>query len=233
MGMRPKKLANKFMISASTLRNYEAKGLIPPAERSDNGYRMYTERHEAYLACIQAMAPAFGMEVTTEVLHGLQRNELDDALWVVREREVKLHQEKASLEQLVEELNSYADGGKVFDLNQRFRIHEVSRRTGVPKSAIRYWEKSGLFTTERNCDNKYRLYNEAHLLKIKMIQILQSSVYSEETVHLKQSIALLEFQNIEQVIKLAEQIRTYLNKTIKLQVRGLYFLHRLIRSLDF
>ncbi|WP_440111635.1 MerR family transcriptional regulator [Paenibacillus sp. QZ-Y1] len=233
MGMRPKKLANKFMISASTLRNYEAKGLIPPAERSANGYRMYTGRHEAYLACIQAMAPAFGMDVTTEVLHGLQRNELDDALWVIREREVKLHQEKASLEQLVEELNSYADEGQVFDLNQRFRIHEVSRRTGVPKSAIRYWEKSGLFTTERNSDNEYRLYNEAHLLKIKMIQILQSSVYSEETVHLKQSIALLEFQNIEQVIKLAEQIRTYLNKTINLQVRGLYFLHRLIRSLDF
>ncbi|MEC0243592.1 MerR family transcriptional regulator [Paenibacillus dokdonensis] len=233
MDIRPKKLANKFMISANTLRNYEAKGLIPPAERSANGYRMYTERHEAYLACIQALAPGFGMEVTTIVLHGLQRNELDDALWIVREREVMLHREKASLDQLVRELNSYADGSQAYDLNQCFSIHEVSRRTGVPKSAIRYWEKSGLFTTERDPDNGYRLYNEAHLLKIKMIQVLQSSVYSEETVNLKQSIALLEFKNIEHAMKLAESIRTYLHKTIKLQMRGLYFLYRLIQSLGF
>ncbi|MFS0855874.1 MerR family transcriptional regulator [Paenibacillus taichungensis] len=231
--MRPKKLANQFRISANTLRNYEAKGLIPPAERSANGYRMYTEQHEAYLACIQAMAPAFGMEVTTEVLHGLQRNELDDALWIVREREVMLHREKGSLDQLVRELNSYADGSQTYEFNQCFRINEVSRRTGVPKSAIRYWEASGLFTTARDSDNQYRLYNEAHLFKIKMIQILQSAVYSEETVILKQSIALVEFQNIEQAMKLAEYIRTYLNKTIKLQMRGLYFLQRLIRSLDF
>ncbi|MEC0128329.1 MerR family transcriptional regulator [Paenibacillus pabuli] len=233
MGIGPKKLANKFMISANTLRNYEAKGLIPPAERSANGYRMYTQQHEAYLACIQAMVPAFGMEVTTEVLCGLQRNELDDALWVVREREVMLHREKASLDQLVRELDSHAGGSQSYDLNQHFRINEVSRRTGVPKSAIRYWEASGLFTTARDSGNQYRLYNEAHLFKIKMIQILQSSVYSEETVNLKQSIALVEFQNIEQAMKLAEDIRTYLNKTIKLQMRGLYFLQRLIQSLDF
>ncbi|MEW4429874.1 MerR family transcriptional regulator [Paenibacillus pabuli] len=230
--MGPKKLANKFMISANTLRNYEAKELIPPAERSANGYRMYTERHEIYLACIQAMAPAFGMEVTTVVLHALQRNELEEALWVVREREVKLYEEKASLDQLVEELNSYADGSQAYDFNQRFRIHEVSRRTGVPKSAIRYWEKSGLFTTERDTDNEYRLYNESHLLKIKMIQILQSSVYSEETVKLKQSIARLEIQNLEQGIKVAERIRNHLNNTIKHQMIGLYYLHQLIRSLD-
>lgn len=231
MGLRPKKLAGKFGISANTLRNYEAKGIIPPAERSATGYRMYTERHDAYLACIQAMSPAFGMEVTTEVLHCLQRNALDDALWIVREGEVMLHRQKADLDQLITELKSYADGSQAYDLNQRFSIHEVSRRTGVSKSAIRYWEKSGLLATERDPYNGYRLYHKAHLLKIRMIQVLQSSVYSEDTVNLKQSIALVDLQNIEHAIKLAESIRAYLHKTLKSQMRGLYYLYRLIGSL--
>ncbi|WP_339293929.1 MerR family transcriptional regulator [Paenibacillus sp. FSL W7-1279] len=230
MDFRPKKLAEKYGVSSSTLRNYEAKGLIPPAERSSNGYRMYTEHHEAYLACIQAMSAAFGMEVTSEVMHCLGRNELDDALWIVRDREVMLHREKASLDQLVRELKSYSEGSRAHDFNQYFSIHEVSRRTGVPKSAIRYWEQSGLFTAKRDPDNEYRLYNEAHLFKIRMIQVLQSSVYSEETVYLKQSIAGLELENIEHAMKLTERIQAYLHKTIKLQMRALYFLYRLIKD---
>lgn len=235
MEFRPKKLADKYGLSANTLRNYEAKGLIPPADRSANGYRIYTERHEAYLACIQAMAAGFGMEVTSEVMHCLGRNELDNALWIVREREAMLHRNKTSLDQLVRELRSYSEGDQVYDSSRHFSIHEASRRTGAPKSAIRYWEKSGLFTTKRDPDNKYRLYNEAHLFQIKLIQILQYSVYSEETVYLKQSIPLLELENIKHVMNISESIQAYLNKTIKLQIRALYFLYRLIllAELDF
>ncbi|WP_127589999.1 MerR family transcriptional regulator [Paenibacillus lautus] len=233
MSFRPKRLAEKYGLSSSTLRNYEAKGLIPPADRSSNGYRMYTERHEAYLACIQAMAAAFGMEVTSEVMHCLGRNELDDALWIIRDREVMLHREKVSLDQLVRELKSCSEGSRANDGNQYFSIHEVSRRTGAPKSAIRYWEQSGLFTAKRDPDNDYRLYNESHLFKIRMIQVLQSSVYSEETVNLKQSIARLELENIEHAMKLSESIQAYLHKTIKLQARAIYFLYRLIQTTGF
>ncbi len=97
MTMRPKKMAAKFRISASTIRNYEAKDLIPPAERSSNGYRIYTNQHTAYLSCIQAMAPAFGMEVTAEVLRCLHQDKPQDALWIIREKEVALYEEKEKL----------------------------------------------------------------------------------------------------------------------------------------
>lgn len=68
------------MKSASTLRNYEAKGIIPPAERPANSNRIYTDLHARYLAFIQTMAPAFGKEMTTEVLHCLQQDKPHDAL---------------------------------------------------------------------------------------------------------------------------------------------------------
>ncbi|USB33507.1 MerR family transcriptional regulator [Paenibacillus sp. YPG26] len=228
MSFRSKELAEKYGLSASTLRNYEAKGLLPPAERSAGGYRIYTERHEAYLACIHAMAAAFGIEITGGVMHCLRRNELGEALWIVRDREVKFHQEKEKLDQLIGELRLYSEGGQAYDLNQQFSIHEASRRTGAPKSAIRYWEECGLLTTDRNPENRYRLYGEAHLFKIGLIQTLQSALYSNDTISLKQSIASLDLEDTQRTIQLADNIHAYLNRTIKLQVKALYFLHRLV-----
>lgn len=64
-----------------------------------------------------------------------------------------LHREKVSLDQLVRELKSCSEGSRANDSNQYFSIHEVSRRTEAPKSAIRYWVQSGLFTAKRDPDN--------------------------------------------------------------------------------
>jgi len=226
--LRPKKTAEKFKMSASTLRNYEAKGLIPPAERSPNGYRKYTLQHEMYLACIQAMAPAFGMEVTTGVLHSLLQGEWDKALWIVREKEVILYEEKKKIEQLKTELEQYFYTGRGFSNAKRFSIHDVSLQTGVQKTAIRYWEKDGFFTAERNPENDYRLYNETDLVKVKFIQILQNCVYSEDSVALKQSIKMLDQYNVEEISKLADQVLTYLNKTIRSQMQAMAPLCRLV-----
>nr|WP_275446299.1 MerR family transcriptional regulator [Paenibacillus sp. ACRSA] len=142
-----------------------------------------------------------------------------------------LYQDKVNLDQLVGELRSYADGSQPYELIEHFNIHEVSKRTGVAKSAIRYWERSGMFNTERNPDNDYRLYNKSHLLKIKMIQVLNSSVYSEDTVSLKQSIAELDLNYIDKAVTLVENIKIHQNKTIKSQLGGLSYLYELFLSL--
>lgn len=149
-------MASKFRISASTLRNYEAKGLVPPAERSANGYRIYTDLHAAYLACLQAMAPAFGMEVTTEVLRCLNRDKPYDALWIIREKEVALYEEKKNLERLIKDIRLQANENKSPYTEERFTINEASERTQVPKSAIRYWEQAGYVRADQNPDNRYR-----------------------------------------------------------------------------
>jgi len=229
--LRPKKTAEKFKMSASTLRNYEAKGLIPAAERSSNGYRKYTLQHEMYLACIQAMAPAFGMEVTTDVFHCLQKGEWDNAFWIVREREVCLYEEKKKIEQLTRKLEQYSTTGQGFGNDERFSIHDVSVQTGVQKSAIRYWEKEGFFTAERNPENGYRLYNEADLVKMGLLQALQTCSYSEDTVALKQSIKRTNQHNLEEFSHLADQVITYLNKTVRSQMRAISHLYQLVEFL--
>lgn len=226
--MRPKKMAAKFMISASTIRNYEAKGLIPPAERSSNGYRIYTDQHAAYLSCIQAMAPAFGMEVTAEVLRCLHQDKPQDAMWIIREREVALYEEKEKLERLIQDFRIYASENKSPYAEETYTINEASELTQVPKSAIRYWEQAGYITADRDPDNRYRRYNGSHLLKIRLIQVLQSSVYSEDTVNFKQSISATDHTDLQGGMYVAENVRTYLDKIIESQMCGVSYLHQLI-----
>ena len=229
MTMRPKKMAAKFMISASTIRNYEAKGLIPPAERSSNGYRIYTDQHAAYLSCIQAIAPAFGMEVTAEVLRCIHQDKPQDAMWIIREKEVALYEEKEKLERLIQDIRIYANENKSPYPEGPFTINEASELTQVPKSAIRYWEHAGYVIADRDPHNCYRRYSESHLLTIRLIQMLQSSVYSEDTVNFKRSIASVEHKELQEVMNIAENVRTYLDKIIESQMCGISCLHQLIQ----
>ncbi|MWC30742.1 MerR family DNA-binding transcriptional regulator [Paenibacillus sp. MMS18-CY102] len=224
----PKKMAAAFNISASTIRNYEAKGLIPPAERSATGYRIYTDLHDAYLSCIQAMAPAFGMEVTTEALRCLHQDQPQDAMWIIREKEVALYEEKVKLEELIQDIRIYANDNKSPYAEGPFTINEASTLTQVPKSAIRYWEQAGYVTADRHPDNQYRQYSGAHLLKIRLVQMLQSSVYSEDTVNFKRSIAEAAHTDLQGILHVAEHVRAYLDEIIETQMCGVACLYRLM-----
>ena len=55
-------LARRSGMPASTLRYYEKVGVIPPATRSDSGYRLYDEKALARLAFVQR-AKALGVEL--------------------------------------------------------------------------------------------------------------------------------------------------------------------------
>ena len=55
-------LARRSGVPASTLRYYERVGVIPPASRSDSGYRLYDEAALARLAFVQR-AKALGVEL--------------------------------------------------------------------------------------------------------------------------------------------------------------------------
>ncbi|MED4129605.1 MerR family DNA-binding transcriptional regulator [Shouchella miscanthi] len=86
--MRPVDIARKLSVSTSTLRNYEVRGIIPITERLPTGYRVYTEEHLAYLECIVAMSPGFGMDITSAVLKNLQQKKLNSTLWMINELQV-------------------------------------------------------------------------------------------------------------------------------------------------
>ncbi|MFM9279902.1 MerR family DNA-binding transcriptional regulator [Paenibacillus jiagnxiensis] len=227
--MRPKDLAGKFSISTSTLRNYEAKGLIPQAQRTASGYRHYTDKHIAYLSCLQAMAPAFGMEVTTEVLLAMQSQDIDKALWRVKESEIQLYNNRQLAMQSLRELEAEGNFGNNAQAETHWMtVGEAAVAYDVPATTLRHWENVGLITSKRDPNNGYRLYIRSHLRKVLLIRTLRSSVYSEATVRLKQEIAELDEHNLEQVSKMAASLLEYLNGVNRAQLKALFHLYQLI-----
>ena len=101
MGIRPIDIAKKLGITTSALKHYEKWGIVPPAKRAPNGYRVYTEEHAAYFECIRAMFPGFGVDVTKQVMIKPQEKELDEALWIVNEVQANLRQDKVLAERTI------------------------------------------------------------------------------------------------------------------------------------
>ena len=67
--MRIGQLARSVGVDTQTIRFYEREGLLPPPERQDNGYRIYTERHVERLAFIRRCRI---LELSLAEIHELQ-----------------------------------------------------------------------------------------------------------------------------------------------------------------
>lgn len=234
MNLRPIDIARKLKLSTSALRNYETNGLVPPTQRSSSGYRIYTEEHIAYFECIQAMAPGFGMDVTSEVLRKIQLKEVDAALWLVNDRQADLHRDKTLAERNIQILETQ-ELDTSFDSDSKkewMTIGEVSAETSIPSSAIRHWEKVGLITSSRDPENGYRLFSRSQMRKILLLRALRPAVYSVDLVDLKQAIAEMNVHDVEHAKKIAQDTLNYLVKINKEQLRGMSYLYRLCRLLN-
>ena len=66
--LRTHDLALAGHISVQQVRNYEANGLIPQAQRSPSGYRLYTQQHLAALKAVQSMVRGYGWPRTSAIM---------------------------------------------------------------------------------------------------------------------------------------------------------------------
>ncbi|MDF2680529.1 MAG: transcriptional regulator [Brevibacillus sp.] len=223
--LRPSDIAKQLGISTSSLRNYEARGIVPPAGRAPNGYRVYTYEHAAYFECIVAMSPGFGMEITSSVLSMLQRRELGAALWLINEAQAATHEDKLVLEKavvLLEQITANKGGYANW-----MTIGEISAAASIPASTLRYWEHKGLISSTRNEKNNYRLYDKFQAVKIWLLKSTQKAVYSGDMARLKQAIGNLPSGDFQALQLLIESARNALLQRNREQLRGLHSLYRL------
>jgi len=224
--MRPIDIARRLNISTSTLRHYESLGLVPPVPRAANGYRVYTEEHVAYFECIRAMIPGFGIPITREVVRKLQKQEVDEALWLVNEQQALLHREKVLTEKTIRLLET--DELDKLEWNRKRKwmtIGEASRETGVPSSSIRHWEREGLLSLPRDPENGYRRLYPSHIRQILMIRILRNADYPIHVI--RQVMKELGHNHLENVRKVARDSLVRLNDINRCQMQGVHYLYRL------
>src|SRR5579875_631283 len=133
-------LARAAGISVQQVRNYEALGLLPPAERSKSGYRLYTQRHLAALKTARSLVPGYGWQRTPAIMQALHRGDLGVALATIDARHAELAGKRRECEQTLSALHALAAQPAPTQSSrhpQRLRVVVLLREAGYDFNVIR------------------------------------------------------------------------------------------------
>ncbi|MFD2329065.1 MerR family transcriptional regulator [Cohnella sp. GCM10020058] len=229
--MKGSEIAKKLNISTSTLRHYEAWGIVPPVERAANGYRVYTKEHEVYFQCIRDLYAGFGMNLIREAMPRIVRGEILDALWLINKAQVRLHTEKETVQKTVDMLGLTALSDlPAYRNKSSFTIGEVAEEANVSASSIRHWEKEGLIKPQRRQESRFRMYSPSDIRRVLVIRTVQRAVYSLDTV--REVLSKLDQHNIAQAKDIARKALEYIDHALARQMRGIASLQRLLDMTD-
>lgn len=148
--MRPVDLARSAGVSQQAVRNYEAQGIIPPADRTEHGYRIYEQRHLDALHAFTALTRAVGHALGTSIMTAVTSRRTDDALEALDRAHAQILTDRETLGQL--------DG--VLQVASRLQpepraphapmtIGELARHIGVTPATLRSWERAGALRPAR------------------------------------------------------------------------------------
>ncbi|MEV7219787.1 MerR family transcriptional regulator [Streptomyces sp. NPDC093681] len=185
--LRSVDLARAVGLSTQQVRNYEDAGVLPPAARTEAGYRVFGERHREALLTYRALQPGYGAVAATRIMRAVHDGDVAGALALVDAAHAALHEERAALRTASEALEALA-GGEVPAPPARsgdgrpgtpepdgLRIGEVAALVGVRTSALRVWEAAGLLVPGREPGTGYRVYGPADVRDARVVRTLRRS----------------------------------------------------------
>ncbi|MEU5623007.1 MULTISPECIES: TioE family transcriptional regulator [Streptomyces] len=186
--LRTVDLARTAGLSTQQVRNYEDAGVLPPAGRTDAGYRVFGERHRDALLTYRALQPGYGAVTATRVMRAVHDGDVAAALALVDAAHAALHEERVSLRAAGEALDvlagrdAAAPPPRSGDGAQGLRIGEVAALVGVRTSALRVWEEAGLLVPGRERGTGYRVYGPADVRDARVVRALRRSHHLFEQI---------------------------------------------------
>ncbi|MET9857703.1 MerR family transcriptional regulator [Streptomyces smyrnaeus] len=177
--LRSVDLARAAGISTQQVRNYEEAGILPPADRTASGYRLFTSRHRAALLTYRALTKGYGFDPARRILHAVHAGEVPAALALVNESHATLHEQRRSLHAASEALTATAERApeEAAPSRSALRIGELAHQLGLRPSALRVWESAGLLTPRREPVTGYRRYGPVEIRDARLIALLRQSRY--------------------------------------------------------
>lgn len=173
-------------ISVQQVRNYEATGFIPPAERSPSGYRLYTQKHLAALKTVRGLVGGYGWQRAGVTMQAVHQGDLSGALALIDERHAELARQRLQLEQTLAALSTLAaqtTPPTYTRRSQKLSVGEAAKQVGVRVSALRFWEQEGLLHPVRDQRSRYRLYDEPQMRRLRVVALLREAGYDFTAIH--------------------------------------------------
>lgn len=167
--------------SVQQVRDLERLGVLPPAAREGNGYRVYTDTHVRALHAYRGLAEAVGPVEARRLLARLWTEPLEESAAAVdalhaglaRERDEVLAAERA-LELVEAEVHRAGFEGEVEAVDS-MTITELAQALGVRPSALRFWEEQGLVVPERVTSQRARRYGPAAIGAARVVVALRGA----------------------------------------------------------
>lgn len=229
--LRTHDLALAGHISVQQVRNYEARGLIPQAQRSPSGYRLYTQQHLAALKAVKSMVRGYGWPRTSAIMQALHQGNLSAALATIDERHTELTSKRFQIEQTLSALRTLAAGAASLQNSshpQRFRVGEAAKQVGVRVSALHFWEQQGLLHPVREQYSHYSLYDEHQMRRLRVVVLLRDAGYPFNVIRL--ALDELITGRSEKAIVAVEKRREELTRTSWSCIESLTFFQHYVRE---
>lgn len=177
--LRPVDLARGHGLSTQAIRNYEAAGILPAAERTSHGYRTYTPRHAQALRAFLALVPGHGHQTATAIMQAVNRDATEDALRLIDESHAQLLDDRRTLQAVEAALRDLKpvpqEGGDML-------VGPLARRLGIRPATLRKWERAGLVQPRRHPQTGYRVYSAADVRDALLAHQLRRGGYLLEQI---------------------------------------------------
>lgn len=230
--MRTVDLARAVGLSVQQVRNYEAWGFLPPVERSESGYRLYTERHLEALRTVRTMIFAgYGSQQALEVMRAVHGGDLDTALARVDSQHAELDRRRRQVEHTLEAIRMQMTGSAAWTAVPRagLQVGEAAKAVGVRPSAMRFWEQQGLLQPGRDERSGYRLYDQRQMRRLEIVVHLRAVNYSFDAI--RSVLDELAAERSESTLRAVEKRRAEIAASSRACAEATAYVWRYIREL--
>lgn len=178
MDLRTAALGSLVGYSTQQVRDLERLGVIPPAERSANGYRRYREPHLIAARAYRALAAAIGPVPARRLMPVLRQGSAGDAAERIDELHAALAGERARVREALRGLDLAIDeAAEVFGEGDDMTIGELGQALGVRASTLRHWEQMGLVHPRRDAPSGARIYGAGAIMEARIVAALRAGGY--------------------------------------------------------
>ncbi|MET8090352.1 TioE family transcriptional regulator [Micromonospora sp. NPDC005220] len=170
-------LARAHGLSAQAVRNYERDGVLPPAQRTPNGYRRFTELHARALSAYLALVTAHGYAASGEIMRAVNRGEIDAALRGIDQGHALLQRDRETLDAVEAAVATLTRARPQPQSRKAVPVSALAHRLGLQPATLRKWERAGVLRPARDPVTHYRLYLPDDVRDAELAHLLRRGGY--------------------------------------------------------
>lgn len=196
---RTSQIAKIIGIHSNTVRLYEDLGLVTPAKRLVNGYRVFNDKHvlEYKLARHALSMDKQHKHIRKKAIQSVKacaKNDFDTSLKYINELILYIRQERINVDELKKVKDAVITSKSGKENLFYFTRKKAAEFINTTPDSIRNWEKKNVIQIKRKL-NDYRIYTDDDLEKLRIIKVLKGLGYQLDTIKLRMDKLNEDFEN--------------------------------------